>query len=538
MPNPDNIRSTAILFLILLLNVTFAFSQDSVSSILFSPQRFDLDRYKVVQGDPNEATFYFQDGAKYFLHQSDTINYLYSVVHLSDIDLRTGRFNKAFDLLWDALPMANQISNKLPLFEIHQMLGILYQVYGKDSIALDHTKEGLKISKAYAKEYPVKARLVSSYLNVAVQCVAMKDYSSAIHYLDSCYISDTSNERLFFVDAVYGQVYLQQKDYKKAKKYLTGVVPYLEKIGNGFQTSVNYYMGELYSETNMTDSAIYFYRKSLTAIDSLQNNLKLKPVVLESLARKYAKTGQNRKAFEYMQDAKILSDSLFNTQSKQNKDLFEIKNRYKEDLLKKEKEFSTQNQLLQISNKARTRLRLLVGLIVLLAIIALFTIRLRSKMKQMVYEKVLNDEKNEAILDVKNKELTVNALQMIEKEQAVKELLDTVMTKSPDTYKILHRKYKQRSKIIWEDFDLRFTQTNDQFYRRLVELYPDLTPTDLKHCALIKLNFDSKEMSQLLGISVNSVHMARSRIRKKLGLNREDSLSSHLASLSSHLAQI
>lgn len=531
MPNPDIIRSKAILILTLLLIAPFAFSQDSAFSIGFSPQRFDLDRYKVVQRAPGEATTYFKHGSNYFLRQRDTLNYLYCVVHLSDIEHRTGRFNQAFDILWDALPIANRISNKMPLLEIHQMLGILYQVYGKDSIALYHTKEGLRISKTYSKEYPVKARLVSCYLDVAVQYVTMKDYSSAIHYLDSCYISDTSNERLYFVDAIYGQVYLEQKEYKKAKKYLNGVVPYLEKIGNGFQTSVNYYMGELYSETNMTDSAIYYYRKSLTAIDSLQYNLKLKPEVLESLAQEYAKTGQNRKAFAYMQDAKTLSDSLFNTQSKLNKDLFEIKNRYKEDLLKKEQELTAQNQLLQISNKARTRLRLLVGLIVLLAIIALFTLRLRSKIKQMVYEKALNDEKNEAILEVKNKELTVNALQMIEKEQAVKELLEIAMDNSPETYKILKRKYKQRNKIIWEDFDLRFTQTNDQFYRRLLERYPDLTPTDLKHCALIKLNFDSKEMSHLLGISVNSVHMARSRIRKKMGMNREDNLSSLLAKI-------
>lgn len=271
-----------------------------------------------------------------------------------------------------------------------------------------------------------------------------------------------------------------------------------------------------------------FITNLLKAIDSLQNNLKLKPQVLEQLAQEYANKHDNRMAFNYMKQAKELSDSLFNMQSKQNKALFEIKNKYKEDLILKEQEISSKNQLLKVSNKAKFRLSMLLVVMVILAIVALFTVRLNAKMKRIAYAKKLNEEKSEAILDIKNKELTANALQIIEKEQAVKELLETIMVKSPDTYKKLQRKYKKSNKKIWDDFHLRFTQTNDKFYQRLLEQYPDLTPTDLKHCALVKLNFDSKEMSHLLGISVNSVHMARSRIRKKMGLNRDVNLSNYL----------
>ena len=145
-------------------------------------------------------------------------------------------------------------------------------------------------------------------------------------------------------------------------------------------------------------------------------------------------------------------------------------------------------------------------------------------MKKTVLEKKLNDEKNKTILSVKNKELTANALQIIEKEQLVKELLDEVKIKLPNSHKTFQNKYKQSSKKIWQDFHLRFTQINKGFYDQLLKQYPSLTPTDLKHCALIKLNFDSKEMSHFLGISVNSVHMARSRIRKKMNLKREENL--------------
>ncbi|MEM6380985.1 MAG: helix-turn-helix transcriptional regulator, partial [Bacteroidota bacterium] len=67
------------------------------------------------------------------------------------------------------------------------------------------------------------------------------------------------------------------------------------------------------------------------------------------------------------------------------------------------------------------------------------------------------------------------------------------------------------------------------FYRHLKEKFPKLTQGDLKLCALIKLNFSSKDVAKLMGISVESVHTTRYRLRKKLGLQREDNLTEYIA---------
>jgi DNA-binding CsgD family transcriptional regulator len=61
--------------------------------------------------------------------------------------------------------------------------------------------------------------------------------------------------------------------------------------------------------------------------------------------------------------------------------------------------------------------------------------------------------------------------------------------------------------------------------------YPKLSQGDQKICALIKLNFSSKEMSRLLGISVESVHTSRHRIRKKMDLPRSVNLEDYINSL-------
>ena len=77
----------------------------------------------------------------------------------------------------------------------------------------------------------------------------------------------------------------------------------------------------------------------------------------------------------------------------------------------------------------------------------------------------------------------------------------------------------------WQEFNARFISVNKSFYTTLNERYPALTYKDHKLCALIKLNFSSKEISLLLGISMESVNTARYRLRKKMGLNKDEDLS-------------
>ena len=76
----------------------------------------------------------------------------------------------------------------------------------------------------------------------------------------------------------------------------------------------------------------------------------------------------------------------------------------------------------------------------------------------------------------------------------------------------------------WKEFEARFTSINESFYEKIRAKYPNLGQTDLKLCALVKLGFSSKEMSSLLGITIESVHTSRYRLRKKLNLEKGENL--------------
>ena len=67
-----------------------------------------------------------------------------------------------------------------------------------------------------------------------------------------------------------------------------------------------------------------------------------------------------------------------------------------------------------------------------------------------------------------------------------------------------------------------------QILAEINTLFPDLSQNEAKHCLLIRLNCSAKESAQLLGVSANAAHMARKRLKKKLGLNDEESLREYL----------
>jgi len=96
---------------------------------------------------------------------------------------------------------------------------------------------------------------------------------------------------------------------------------------------------------------------------------------------------------------------------------------------------------------------------------------------------------------------------------------------------ILREMQSNLDNTVWNEFEVRFQQVHKDFYRKLMQKYPDLTPNEIKICAFLKLNMSSKEISAITFQSVKSLEVARHRLRKKMGIDRDDNLVSVLQDL-------
>lgn len=146
-------------------------------------------------------------------------------------------------------------------------------------------------------------------------------------------------------------------------------------------------------------------------------------------------------------------------------------------------------------------------------------------------------------LEQKNKDLTTMSLLMAQKNEMLNKLRTQVeymrcATGVTDTQNnaelvLLEQEISAAlsSEKAWETFDQQFHAIHHEYVQKVSSLYPDLSPTELRVCAMLKINLTTKEIANLLYISVKTVEMYRFRIRKKFGLEPSVNLSTFLASI-------
>jgi hypothetical protein len=165
-------------------------------------------------------------------------------------------------------------------------------------------------------------------------------------------------------------------------------------------------------------------------------------------------------------------------------------------------------------------------------IIALHNLEIEKNEKEIIK---LQNEKlaNEVIL--KKIELADASMHLVEREDAltrVKEELQKLYKKMGDNHdvkialQLLNGIEKNASN--WDQFASHFNEINNDFLKKLKSGFPSLTNSDLKMCAYLKLNLSSKEITQIMNISIRGVEMGRYRLRKKLQIPTEQTLNDFL----------
>ena len=87
---------------------------------------------------------------------------------------------------------------------------------------------------------------------------------------------------------------------------------------------------------------------------------------------------------------------------------------------------------------------------------------------------------------------------------------------------------EKRKEDLYSD---QFNAAYPGYLEYLTRTYTDLTTSDLKLCTFLRMNLNTKEIAEIMGLSVRSVESRRYRLRKKINLSKEEDLVSNLISL-------
>lgn len=314
--------------------------------------------------------------------------------------------------------------------------------------------------------------------------------------------------------------YKNMANYQKGRNHFDTALVIAENTKNWLYVGyVKLMLAEISIEQRLWPLALKNLQGSEQMMKRVES-LELKQAYEKIMMQYLRATRHYEEALEYYDTYVSLKDSLFTKQQNERLSEFEIrykteKQQHKIDLLEQEKRVS------------RFRMMVLLLSFIALLIAAMF-IYVYQQMK--IKRSTVEQQKLEEELEHRNRELTSNVLYMVQKNELIERITGRLIESKENLMidnqrvisEIISELKRSHSDNLWEEFDTRFRQVHHEFYDRLLIQFPDLSPNDLKLCALLRLNMTSKDIAAITHVNYRSVEVARSRMRKKLNLSNTE----------------
>jgi hypothetical protein len=146
---------------------------------------------------------------------------------------------------------------------------------------------------------------------------------------------------------------------------------------------------------------------------------------------------------------------------------------------------------------------------------------------------------NMALIESKKEQLDLYSRTLQEKSEFIIKLSDEIESLKKRLTSD-HEQVQNFSKVLnstiltdddWEKFKLTFEEVYPNFFASLRYRFPDVTASEQRLSALIKMNLSLREAASTLGISAESVKKSRYRLKKKIALEEDDSLEDFIRTL-------
>lgn len=442
--------------------------------------------------------------------------------------LRLGNYPLALQLYFKSIKNAKKTGDSHALFSSYEMTGILFYFQNDNKKALEYFSKALEQLSIKGpeskKQIERKAYLLN---NIGIIYDEDKIYSMSEYYfkealnlanqLDNKELIATilTNQGTLFADqgkiSLAYQLYNEGLALRKKNDNKWGLIKSYQALGKFYFNQKNYQSSEKY------------FKMVIDLAEDI-NSLYDQGISSSYLYQIYKQKGEYKNAFEALELNKKIDDTLYN--EKQIREIRQLEMQFEFDFKQTEIEAKQREKNLYF-------LLTVVSLSLLLVISLLLFYLQRSRTRRAGLEQInLKAEKKnlEKDIELKDKELTTQVLQMVQKN----ELIDTIAEKlleiksqaDPKSeiaiQKVISDLRSNLQPELLHEFKIRFQHIHEDFFTTLNKNFPNLSPSELRLCAFLKLNLTSKEISIITNISIKSIEIARTRLRKKLNLTGTD----------------
>ena len=391
-----------------------------------------------------------------------------------------------------------------------------------------------------------------------------EQYDSALHYqlLALDILSKAGKNTTADIHDNIGSIYEDLNQFEKAKKHFETAFAINQEnnIQSAAIVNINN-IGDSFRKLGNLDSALSYSLKALHLAEAANLDYQIKSACRD-LSKIFEALNDPKQALYYLNRSYELTDEIFSnqiaTEIAKTQSIYELEQKQQRiTILEQERSFN--HSLTIISYGAVCLFFLLGGFIfyqqksknakqhrLLEAEASLAKTQLENtqlneqKLKTELENTSLKEQQLLQELDLKSKSLTKSALHMIQKNEFLNDIKSRLKDIRKGEPELQEKRIKKLIKSIdfnftldddWQEFETVFQQVHSDFFEKLKMLYPKLTPAEVRLCAMIRLNLHSKDMAAIMGISQDSLRIARYRLRKKLGLDKGSNLYTYILNI-------
>jgi tetratricopeptide (TPR) repeat protein len=429
---------------------------------------------KIFQADYGDSYEAYFEALRYFEQCNSQEGIVVALNGIGNICYYQRNFTKADIYYSQALKKAREIRDTFQIANVLNNVGLVLVERSQVEKAIGCYQEAIGIHKSLG----LKLRLATNYINLSIAYLTMNrfdDFNSNYSMAFEIYASLGSRQNQAMCYLMYYDYCKQINDSENQLKYA------MMAYGDG----VKYNLRSVVSQA------------------------------AEVLHEFYLSAGKIDSAYKYAMIWNAEKDSIDNEQATARLTLLEMEYTYD----KQQKEANIKQQ----------RKDFITIILIILGTSALITTILFLS-RQIVKTKNIRLEKQRLsdVVEFKDKELTLNVMNLIKKNEIFVDLSNRLIQMEQKTtdpamkqeiIQLINSLQRNSSQEMWEEFEVRFRQVHNSYYEKLLVRFPELSPSELKLCALLRLNLSTKEICELSGQRPSTLDVARYRLRKKLGLS-------------------
>lgn len=476
-----------------------------------------------------------------------------------------GAFSQSIHYHHEALLLFVRMGMDTMAAQVHSSLGTACYFARQPELAMYHQRQALKLFKKH-HDIPGISRTLTRMGHLREK-EDDPDRALAMH-LEALKYCRMSEQPALYAE-IYeniGSVYEDKGSFDKALHYFNLAYDLNRRLNADESATVNLNnIGDCYRKNGNYTQAILFTKRALQHARNSNNRYEERSA-LRDLYKICVGTEDYRNAQAYLDSAYVISEAIYSDESAQQIALlgtfYELEQKDREiELLDKNKR----------NAQLKSWVYLLTGLLVFLILFAIVwrqririkTDRRNLRSQEIVLEtqqrlmqveldnarlresKLSSDLQNQYLLErelqqelqLRSQALSSHTLQLIEKNgllESLQNLLrNAIKAEGAEKNRLMREVARQIDFSFhrdrdWSNFEDFFSQVHTSFYDKLKEHLPDITRTEQRLCALIKLKLESKEIATILGITVDSLRIARYRLKKRFKLEEADSLGSFI----------